>query len=329
MVIFKKKVVLCSLTNKPETMRTLNLTLIVFFTLLIFGCRRNDDDVILNKVPVANAGPSQNVTLPSPLNLTGSGTDMDGHIVAYLWSQVAGPNTPVIADPGAANTVVTGIIPGSYIFQLMVTDNDGATGVDTMTVKVNPAPQTVLTLQPSNNSTDFILALVNGSSASSNGYLETGAVAWTSGGNPVTERSLLRFDLSSIPQTATIVSANLYLYSYPPPVPDGNLTDANFGTDNSMIVQRVTSNWSLATTTWFNQPSGTTQNQVIVPHTSLSILDLNLDVTSLISDMVTTNSNYGFMMKLQNETPYTSRMFVSSHSTLSSSKYPKLVIVYQ
>src|ERR1039457_4771235 len=40
------------------------------------------------------------------------------------------------------------------------------------------------------------------------------ANAWTSGGNPLLERSLMQFDLSSIPNNASIISAQLSLYGH-------------------------------------------------------------------------------------------------------------------
>jgi hypothetical protein len=295
---------------------------------LTFSCRKNGGNV-QNQPPLANAGPSQTVTLPAAITVTGSGTDADGHIVAYLWSQVSGPNVASITSAGSSTTNITGTIAGNYILQLMVTDDDGATGVDTMTLKVNLPPQVTLTLQPTNNPNDVGLCVANGVDHTSNGWMDVPLISWTSGGNPLTIRSLLKFDLSSIPQTSTIESANLYLYSYPSPVPDGNLVDANVGSNNSVVLQRVTSNWTASTVTWFNQPAGTSQDQVLISHTPLTTLDMNLDVTNVISTIVSTNSNYGFVMKLQNETPFTSRIFVSSHSPLPSSKYPKLVVVYR
>ena len=211
----------------------------------------------------------------------------------------------------------------------MVTDDDGATGVDTLTVRVNPAPEVTLTLQPANNPYDIELALANGVSQTGTSYLDIPIEAWTNGGNPVYIRSLMKFNWGAIPQSATIVSANLYLYSYPPPTPEGNFNDPNFGPDNSMVLQRVTTDWSPATLTWFNQPPGASASQVLIPHTSSSILDLNIDVTSLVSTMVANNANYGFLIKLQNEVIYNSRIFASSYYTANAAKRPKLVIVYR
>jgi hypothetical protein len=44
-----------------------------------------------NKIPVANAVHNKIITLPDSAVVTGTGTDVDGKVVAYLWSQVSGP----------------------------------------------------------------------------------------------------------------------------------------------------------------------------------------------------------------------------------------------
>src|SRR3989337_32741 len=60
--------------------------------------------------------------------LSGSATDKEGSVVAYLWSQVSGPNTAVISEAGSPTTSIKGVVSGTYVFQLMATDNNGATG---------------------------------------------------------------------------------------------------------------------------------------------------------------------------------------------------------
>src|SRR6516164_3374528 len=92
-----------------------------------------------NKVPVADAGPSQTIQLPvDAVTVTGKGSDADGKVVGYLWSEISGPNTATIVYPGAASTGIKGLVEGTYVFQFMVTDDMGATGLDTMSIKVNP-----------------------------------------------------------------------------------------------------------------------------------------------------------------------------------------------
>lgn len=304
------------------------LTLLSAFIFLLVSCTK--DDIELNKVPVADAGESKTITLPAEsATLTGTGTDSDGEIVAYLWSQVSGPGSTTIVNPGSPSTLIEGFMEGSYVFQLMVTDEDGATGVDTTRVTVVPPLIKTLTLQPSNNSLEFGVAVFNGTNQTGTGGLDIPLAAWTNGGLPVTIREVIKFDLSSIPANATIQSANLYLYSYPAPTLNGNFIDANFGTNNSMLVQQIVSNWTPANIGWFTQPATTTANQINIPTTTQSTLDLDLNVKNIVSAMVSANANYGLLLKLQNEVAYTSRIFVSSYNTTYPAKRPKLVVVYQ
>jgi hypothetical protein len=93
-----------------------------------------------NLPPTSNAGPDQTITLPlNTVNLSGSGTDPDGTIVAYRWTKVAGP-AATITNINAAATSVTNMVAGTYRFRLRVTDNSGAIGSDTVQIIVNPAP---------------------------------------------------------------------------------------------------------------------------------------------------------------------------------------------
>jgi hypothetical protein len=288
------------------------------------GCEKETE----NKVPLADAGLSQSTTFPKDsVTLTGIASDEDGTITAYLWSQVSGPSASIIRNPGSTSTIVKFTTAGTFLFQLMAVDDLGATGVDTVSVVVTRSAISTLTLQPANNPNEKRIVNLNGGDLSSVGP-DLPLFAWTQGGAPFTSREILSFDLSTIPQSAQIISANLYLYSHPAPI-NGNLVDANFGADNSFSIQQVIAPWNTASVTWFNTPPITTNNQVIIPHTSQSQLDLNLDVKAMISSMVNNNANYGFMLKLQNEVIYTSRLFVSSSNTDFLAKRPKLVVVYQ
>ncbi len=88
--------------------------------------------------PVANAGPKQTITLPtSTVTLDGSGST--GTISSYAWSLVSGPNTPSITTPTAAKTTVTGLIQGTYIFQLAL-NGTVSTAKDTVIVNAAAAP---------------------------------------------------------------------------------------------------------------------------------------------------------------------------------------------
>jgi hypothetical protein len=306
-------------------MITIKPLLLLSVTFFLFSCKKDH----INSVPTANAGDSQIITLPeNSVTLSGVGADADGQITAYLWSQISGPVATTIVNPGSPSTKINGFLQGNYLFQLMVTDNGGATGVDTISVKVNPPVIQTVTLQLANNPDEKMLVIVGGQDRSFLGGNEWVIDAWTVNGEIYVGRKLFKFDLSTIPSTATIQNATLYLYSNTPPE-NGNYSDPNFGTSNGLILQRITSNWSPSTANWSNQPQTTTANQVMIPSTTQSVLDLNINVTDLVSSMVSGNANYGFLLKLQNETIYNSRMFVSSYNAAKPNQHPKLVITYK
>jgi hypothetical protein len=298
----------------------------VLLFLFLAGCQR-EQDVVLNVVPTADAGTPKSITLPTnTVTLTGTGADSDGTIVAYLWSQVSGPSSTIIVNPGSASTVVNGFVQGNYVFQLMVTDDDGATGVDTVSVAVAQAPQQTLTLQPSNNPFERHL-LGNATIDQSTHAAELVAATWTTSGQTIYVRGAFGFDLSSIPSNSTVISARLTLYSNPTPQ-NGSLTVPNEGPANAMLIRRITNSWVPASTFWLNQPSTTSTDQVVIPHTSQSTLDLvDVDVKNMVATMVS-SGNYGFMIQLQNEVIYNMRNFCSS-THAQTAKHPKLVVVYR
>lgn len=301
-----------------------------FFVVLFGACQKENEELIeTNPVPpVVDAGNNQAVQLPvASVTLTGTATTSAGTTIrAYLWSMISGPNVPIINSPGSASTTVSNLAAGTYLFQLMATNSEGLTGVDTTRVTVTPSPIQTLTLQPANNPNERHILGNNSGINQGDSPTEFNAAAWTTGGAPITLRGLFKFDLSSIPASATILTAKLTLYSNPTPL-NGDLINANSGPNNAFYIRRITANWTPATTAWLNQPTTTTTDQVSVPHTNISLFDVvDVDVKNLVSGMVSGN-NYGFMISLQNETPYNIRCFCSSRYP-DATKHPKLVITY-
>lgn len=106
----------------------------------------------VNLPPIANITGPTAITLPiSSVALSGVGSsDPDGTVTAYSWTRISGPNTPTIGTPTASTSTITGLIVGTYVFQLQVTDNSAATNAITWTVNVSAAPlpgTTVFTTQ--------------------------------------------------------------------------------------------------------------------------------------------------------------------------------------
>lgn len=106
------------------------------------GASASDDVTVvvnaaLNVAPIANAGPDRTVSLPlSLLIVNGSATDSDGTIASYAWTKVSG-GTVTLANINAATVSLTGLLSGSYVFRLTVTDDTGATATDDVTIVVN------------------------------------------------------------------------------------------------------------------------------------------------------------------------------------------------
>ncbi len=291
------------------------------------AAKKASDTTQLKIQAIAVAAADVTITLPQDsVQLTGQSGKSGDIIVGYLWSQISGPNEASIENESSQSAKAKKLIEGKYLFQFMVINKSGSAGVDTLTVTVKSPATSTLDLSPTNNPFETNVAIYNGQDASNHTSIEEPLCAWTINYLPITVRNLLKFDLSSIPANATIISADLYMYSDTIPK-NGDLIHANFGTDNSFVVQQVATSWDTPTVTWFNQPQGLTTNQVVVPNTPLPFLNADINVKAMVSSMVSTNTNYGFKLSLQNELEYTSRIFCSSYYS-DATRHPRLIVKY-
>lgn len=142
-------------------------------------------------------------------------------------------------------------------------------------------------------------------------------------------RGLMSFDLTPIPNDATVMGAFLSLSASGPVDPNGDVTAVgSMGQNNSKLL-RITSPWNDNSVTWNSQPSSTAVNAVSLEQSTYSMQNyLNIEVTALVQDMVADPANsYGFMLKLDNETPTRGLCF---HSGLAPEpdKLPQLIVIY-
>lgn len=159
------------------------------------------------------------------------------------------------------------------------------------------------------------------------GQRDFDAIGWTNGGNSSNVRSLIQFDLSSIPTNAVVTDARFSLY-YNSSSPEGTHFNTFF-TPNTSYLRRVTSAWSEYSVTWNNQPSVTTTNQVSLAATTSSTQNFtNINIKSFVQYWVNNPSqNFGMQFRVQTEAKYRKLIFASSdHST--PSLRPKLVVTY-
>ena len=95
-----------------------------------------------NTAPVANAGPDKTAKVGSTVTLTGTATDANGDPLTFQWTQTGGSPTVTLIGGTTLQTMFTApTVPSgktsiSLTFKLTVTDFYGATGTDTVVVKV-------------------------------------------------------------------------------------------------------------------------------------------------------------------------------------------------
>ena len=115
------------------------------YYLLAVGCQKQGNDLSTdspqqpqyNHAPIANAGNDTAITLPAntaTLNASLS-TDADNNIKSYQWTKISGPVCD-IANANTAQTQVTDLIAGTYIFEIKVTDASDLFDKDTMQINV-------------------------------------------------------------------------------------------------------------------------------------------------------------------------------------------------
>lgn len=185
--------------------------------------------------------------------------------------------------------------------------------------------QNLISIQP--NSTNGKDAVVSDLQPNSNrgSYEDFISIAWTNGGTPVVLRSLIEFDLSSIPNNSIIDSAFLNLYALNSP---RNGSHSKASGSNESVLQRVTQSWSENSVSWNNQPTVDTSGQIFFKASDSSSQDYRVNVTGLVDTMYNNQSdNYGFIFKLTNEAHFRSLVFASSDYTNSSLR-PKLEVYY-
>ena len=89
---------------------------------------------VLNRAPVADAGPDRTANHAQTVTLAGSGSDPEGSALSYAWTLNGLPIAAV------ANPTVGPFEIGVHTLTLTVTDDHGATATDSMSVTVTNAP---------------------------------------------------------------------------------------------------------------------------------------------------------------------------------------------
>ncbi len=135
-----------------------------------------DIAVVTTIAPTAQAGADRTADPGATVTLSGSGTDSDGTIQGYAWSQVSGTSVTLQNANTAQASFTAPDTAGPLVFRLTVTDNLGATDTDDVTVTVNDVPPIftgsvpALRLEPGAAMTPVVLPEATGGNGGSYTY---------------------------------------------------------------------------------------------------------------------------------------------------------------
>jgi len=141
------------------------------------------DDVVItvnpvasNNAPTANAGPDVVVDAGQQVTLNGSGSDSDGTIANYAWSQVAGQSISLTNTTNASLQFFAPAVEqqSTATLRLTVTDNLGATATDDVVITINPAASNIpptANAGPNRTVTSGDSVIINGTASDADGTI--------------------------------------------------------------------------------------------------------------------------------------------------------------
>lgn len=140
-------------------------------------------------------------------------------------------------------------------------------------------------------------------------------------------RSVINFDMSYIDPELTITLAELSLFHDPNSSIEGHY---NNGESNEILISRITEYWNEDNINWDNQPTISTENQILVPSSNIQNQDyLDIDVTDIVIAMMDNpEESFGFSIRLANEESqdYNRNVVFASSDHMSPELRPRLVI---
>jgi alpha-tubulin suppressor-like RCC1 family protein len=190
------------------------------------GAKASDEISIsvsnVNQMPTAIAGTDQTIDETTTVLLNGSGTDPDGSITDYSWTQISGTSVTLNnADEASASFTAPDISADEkLVFELAVTDNDGAKASDEISISVS----------------NIYIPIVRGNSSSFAAIRSDGSVAtWgvESSGGDNTYKGDAYLDVKAITSTSLAYAAINT---------DGTVItwgDAYYGGDSSSIANKL------------------------------------------------------------------------------------------
>jgi len=233
----------------------------------------------------------------------------------YLNGVDTGQVTPIILTNVEAGILIVKLDK----FHYKIWEDTAVTVNANETTYLNPlltyATLSTITLQPGPEGMD---TFVNSLSPDTN----WGSYFMCDVGNTTTAivRSYIQFDLSSVPENARVVDADLQLYQY-----------QTFGTEDFIVdLRKVTSEWQEGTINWNSQPTYSTEVEYSSTITIGAVTWKFCDIDDLVQGWLDgTITNFGMVLKDTDESSVNAiAYFYTSDFTIDTTKRPKLVIDY-
>ncbi|MBK9108857.1 MAG: DNRLRE domain-containing protein [Saprospiraceae bacterium] len=155
-------------------------------------------------------------------------------------------------------------------------------------------------------------------------YPDLIAFSWTFFGVPGYGNSLIKFDLTTLPDDIEITSAGLSLFH------NASSTNQGQAGNNACYLRKVIEDWDPATVTWNSSPTVTGNNQVYLPTSQVSDQNYkNISVIDFVKEWhARPDKNYGMMLTLEDKSLYNSMKFCSSEHPIEAYR-PELIVCYQ
>lgn len=218
----------------------------------LYTCKLTISNLQDNQVaPFNSAGPAVNVVsapttqfpgfpnVASTITLTGQVAGTGGAtILTYKWTKVSGPTGDFsgIYTPNASSTKIINLIPGQYVFQLVVTDSNNLTTTSKVTVNVANPSDTPPTVAAGSNQIITLAQAQTGpvtitGTATPNGGASIVTTQWQQTGGPNAATLTMPTQLSTT--ITNLNNAGLYTFEL-------DVTDSNGFISSSTVTITIT-----------------------------------------------------------------------------------------
>ena len=284
-----------------------------------------------NRAPVVSAGADQSILVSAKANLNGTVTDdgLPSGTLTTAWSKVSGPGTVTFGSAAAVDTTAAFSAAGTYVLRLGA--NDGQlSAIDEMQVTVAGAGSGTVTTTFQNG--------VNGYNGADDTRIRSDQPTQLFGSSPKVEidgnpnfSSLMKWDLSSVPANATVLSATITvnavnssqdqfeLYQLMRPWVE---SEANF---NQAAAGKA---WQVAGASGTSDRSSVVLGAITAPQTGMTTVQLNAaGIAAFQSWIANPQSNNGLIFQDYTDATTDDLDFESSEASTVANR-PKLTLVY-